>query len=215
MAKSISLSAEMNSTPVEGPHAVPSTEPSSATNTEPQCEAYVLRAISGDVHAFECLVRQHRARAIRLAGSVLKNPSEAEDVVQEAFLRAWASMSSFRMDCTFYSWISRIVIRLCLNRLRSPFWRRRDLSMLEGGDLCTTAAPSQASDARIVVQQLLQSMSPPLRAALILRELDGLEYEEISFALGIPVGTVKSRLNAARARFISLWTAIQKETDRV
>ncbi len=180
-----------------------------------EMEIRVHRAISGDKEAFERLVYEHRPRALRLASSVLKNSSEAEDVVQEAFLRAWANISSFRMDCTFYSWMSRIVIRLCLNRLRSPFWKRQDLSMFETAVQGHMVTHADASNARIVVAQLLNSMSPPLRAALILRELDGMEYEEISFALGIPVGTVKSRLNAARNRFAGLWNAIQKETDSV
>ena len=215
MAEQVRFLPEINTATVEGKAVVSSTEPAVSAPQASPSDAHLMRAISGDVHAFECLVLEHRTRALRLASSVLKNPSEAEDIVQEAFLRAWANISDFRMECTFYSWISRIVIRLCLNHLRSPFWKRRDLAFSEAPIQSQFAATSQASDARILVVQLLNSMSPPLRAALILRELDGLEYEEIAFALGIPVGTVKSRLNAARARFASLWLAIQKETDGV
>lgn len=174
-------------------------------------DRFLVRARIGDAEALTWLLNRHRARALRLANHVLRRPDEAEDAAQEAFIRAFRSIRSFRGECRFSTWLLRIVVRVCLDRRRRKRWDA------EGplDEAFTAAAPGPSPDARMLVEALLDRLSPPMRAALVLREIEGLEYEEIAATLNIPVGTVRSRLNTARARFREMWLRIQEETDHV
>src|SRR5262245_40647301 len=86
--------------------------------------AWLEKAKRGDSAACDWLMTRYRERVIRLAAHVLRRPAEAEDLAQEAFLRAFSQITDFRGDCAFYTWLYRIVVRLCLNRMRTPFWHR-------------------------------------------------------------------------------------------
>src|SRR5205823_578806 len=158
--------------------------------------AWVDRARAGEEAAFRWLLSRYRERAVRLAAHVLRRPDEAEDVAQEAFIRAFRNLRSFRGDGRFYTWLYQIVIRVCLDRRRLSRWTAEtpteDLPHEAGGPLESVGANS-----RLLVEALMNRLSPPMRAALVLRELEGLEYDEIAQVLGIPIGTVRSRLNAA------------------
>ncbi len=176
---------------------------------------YIRRAQQGDMEAFDWLIARHRDRALRLAFQILRQHSDAEDLVQEAFLRAFAQIRSFRLDCTFYTWLYRIVVRLSINRMKSPDWQRSVQNELIDINSIPSHSQPAPSENRMLVEKLLSRLSPPLRLTLILREMEGLEYEEIASTLNIPVGTVRSRLSAARAQFQSLWLQIQEETQNV
>lgn len=170
-------------------------------------EAHWLeQAKTGEAAAFRWLLDRYRARVVRLAAHVCRRESEAEDIAQEAFLRAFRSLPSFRGDSTrFAPWLFRIVVRLCLDRLRRSSWQAEVPSEI------VPAVPAEDIETRLLVSQLLDQLTPPMRAALVLREMEGLEYEEIAETLGIPVGTVRSRLHAARAQFRRLWNAAQED----
>jgi RNA polymerase sigma-70 factor (ECF subfamily) len=172
---------------------------------------WVSRARGGDTVAIGCLLARYRQRAVRLAAHVLRRPDEAEDVAQEAFVLAFRNLGSFRQQGRFYTWLYAIVVRVCLERKRSARWRSE--TQEEWGR--DTAGPEQDTVERLLVESLLDRLSPPMRAALVLRELEGLEYEEIAGLLKIPVGTVRSRLNAARSQFRTLWQAAQEEIHDV
>lgn len=174
---------------------------------------WLMQARHGDLRAFDWLLTRYRHRAVRLAAHVTRRPAEAEDLAQEAFLRAFAQISRFRGDCAFYTWLYPIVVRCCLNRMRQPGWRREQDRMQEAMIFPESAQTmtQEQHDTRMVVERLLDQLSPPLRAALALRELEGLDYTEIAAILQIPVGTVRSRLNAARTQFRSLWQQAMKE----
>lgn len=186
----------------------------SAVSAHPEERERIERAQSGDLRAFDWLINRYRDRALRLAAHVLRRPAEAEDVVQEAFLRAYGQLSSFRSDCSFYTWLYRIVVHVCLNRMRARDWRGESPVDLELHPGEATSAASQ-TETKALVEMLLDELSPPLRAALVLREMIGLEYDEIAETLSIPVGTVRSRLSAARYRFRMLWERVQEETSNV
>lgn len=169
--------------------------------------AWIVRAKTGDEAAYRWLLEQYRGRAVRLAAHVLGREAEAEDVAQEAFVRAFRHLGTFRGDGPFSAWLFGIVVRLCLDRRRSARWTR------EGGETPPDAVAADTSEAiatRLAVHALLKQLTPPLRAALVLRELEGLDYPEIAAALSIPVGTVRSRLHAARAQFRTLWLASEE-----
>ncbi len=171
---------------------------------------WIARARANDPAAFRWLLERYRTRVVRLAAHVLRRDDEAEDVAQEAFLRAFRQISKFRGERGFAPWLFRIVVRLCLDRLRLSRWTA------EAPALAAEAlAPAEDIDTRLLIETLLDQLSPPMRAALTLRELEGLEYEEIADTLQIPVGTVRSRLNAARVQFRRLWAAAQEEDAHV
>ena len=185
--------------------------------TDPEEALWLARARQGDVAAFEWLMNRYRDRAIRLATHILRRPTEAEDVAQEAFIRAFAQIRNFRGDAAFYSWLYTIVARLCLNRMRQPRWFREWESAKEEQAYTGGAGMEKEEQyaERLLIESVLDQLSPPLRAALALRELEGMDYDEIAFALNIPVGTVRSRLNAARGQFRTLWERALKEAANV
>jgi RNA polymerase sigma-70 factor (ECF subfamily) len=175
--------------------------------------AMLARCASGDERAIRWILNRYRDRVVRLATHVLHNPREAEDVAQEAFVKAFRQIGQFRGEAGFYAWLYRIVINLCLDRMRRK--RMTSEMPLEQGTLLTATAPATDVDKRLAVEQILSTLTPPMRAALMLREVEGLEYAEIADVLQIPVGTVRSRLNTAREQFRKRWLAAQQEADHV
>ena len=175
---------------------------------------WIARARAGDLEACGRLLDRYRERAVRLASHVLGRPSEAEDAAQEAFVRAFRHIRTYRGDSRFYTWLYHIVVRVCIERQRRARWKA-ETPLEEGWALHTLVDRSGESEARLLVEALMEQLTPPLRATLVLRELDGLEYEEIAKVLDVPVGTVRSRLNSARAQFRKLYESTQRETALV
>ncbi len=175
--------------------------------------AYLDRCALGDEKAIRWIMNRYRDRVVRLASHVLHNPKDAEDVAQEAFVKAFRLVGQFRGESGFYAWLYRIVINICLDRMRRKYSTAE--TSLEATCLPTICANSPDLDKRLAVEQILNTLSPPMRAALVLREVEGLDYHEISEVLGIPLGTVRSRLNTARDQFRKRWIAAQKEAEDV
>jgi RNA polymerase sigma-70 factor, ECF subfamily len=187
---------------------------SSGEDTEEVC--WLERARAGDEAGFAWLLSRYRSRVVRLAAHVLRRPSEAEDAAQEAFIRAFRNLRSFRGEGRFYTWLYHIVVRVCLDRRRLARWEAEvqidEMSLnVDRGD----TPGAEIIHHRLLVERLLDQLSPPMRAALVLREIEGLEYAEIADVLDIPVGTVRSRLNAARAKFRSIYEAALQEARNV
>ena len=188
--------------------------PASESLPIPDEEArWIARALAGDESGFRWLLDRYRDRAIRLAAHILRSPLEAEDAAQEAFVKAFRNLRSFRGESRFYTWLYHIVVRVCLDKRKLARWKfeARDESV----DSPRVDCISGSIDGRILVESLLDRLSPPMRAALTLRELEGLEYEEIALVLEIPVGTVRSRLNAARSQFRAMWESVEREAQNV
>jgi RNA polymerase sigma-70 factor (ECF subfamily) len=175
----------------------------------------VVRAQSGDEAAIDWLLARYRCRVVRLATHILRHPSEAEDVAQEAFVRAFRNLRAYRAEGRFYTWLYQIVVRVCLDRRRLARWEaEKPLDTLPEPREQTDAALN-AVEIRMLVETLLDQLTPPMRAMLVLRELEGLEYEEIAQVLHIPVGRVRWRLHTARAQFQELWRQAHQEADHV
>jgi RNA polymerase sigma-70 factor, ECF subfamily len=165
-------------------------------------QEFVRRCQMGDETAFRELHRRYRARAVFLAAQLLHDWNEAEDVVQEAFLRVFRSIRKFRGDAGFYSWLYRIVVNLCRDRRRRAA-AHPTLALDEA-----RTADDQAGDwgaTRLHIEALLARLSEELRVTLLLREMAGLSYAEIAEELEVPVGTVRSRLSAAREQLRRFW----------
>jgi len=171
------------------------------------------RCALGDERAIRWVLNKYRDRVVRLAAHVLHNPREAEDIAQEAFVKAFRQIGQFRGESGFYAWLYRIVVNLCLDKMR----RKSATAETSLDDTVTLwlGAVTPDVEKRIAVEGILNSLTPPMRAALVLREVEGLEYSEIADVLGIPVGTVRSRLNTAREQFRRRWLALQEEANNV
>ncbi|MDQ6677625.1 MAG: sigma-70 family RNA polymerase sigma factor [Acidobacteriota bacterium] len=168
----------------------------------------VERCLAGDDMAWDELVRTHTRRVYGLCYRFTNNESEAQDLTQEVFLRIFKSVKSFRSaEGSFTTWMARLTRNLLIDHYRRTRQDRvtdsieGQLPVLEE-ELTAAGRPDglvAGREAREQLQAALQKLSPELRETLILRDLEELEYREISEVLRIPEGTVKSRLNRARA----------------
>ena len=170
----------------------------------------VSRAREGDHDAFRVLVERYQGRAYRLATRLLGDPEQARDAVQEGFLKAYGSLGRFEGRSGFYTWLYRLVFNLCIDM------KRRDRSSRHvewddevagdaapGSDAPVATDPSAElgrGELREALAQAVARLPEDARRTLLLREVDGLSYAEIAEALGIPKGTVMSRLHHARRR---------------
>jgi RNA polymerase sigma-70 factor (ECF subfamily) len=177
--------------------------------TEDTDQQLVERVQSGDKAAFNLLVLKYQHRVLKLVGRFVNDPADAEDVAQEAFLKAYRALASFRGDSAFYTWLYRIAINTAKNALVSN--RRRpidfDLDLQDPDqyerharlkDVDTPEGVALTEEIRGVVERAMEQLPEDLRTAIVLRELEGLSYEEIAEAMDCPVGTVRSRIFRAR-----------------
>ena len=169
----------------------------------------VRRVQAGDQTAFNLLVLKYQHRVLKLVGRFVNDQAEAEDVAQEAFLKAYRALASFRGDSAFYTWLYRIAINTAKNALVSQRRRPVDFDLdLQDPEQYDRQAKLKESDTpegvllteeiRSVVEQAMEQLPDDLRTAIVLRELEGLSYEEIAEAMDCPVGTVRSRIFRAR-----------------
>jgi RNA polymerase sigma-70 factor (ECF subfamily) len=169
----------------------------------------VERVQAGDKAAFDLLVRKYQHRVLKLVSRFVSDAAEAEDVAQEAFLKAYRALASFRGDSAFYTWLYRIAINTAKNALVSNRRRPVDFDLdlqdpeqydrharLKEGD--TPEGVLLTEEIREVVERAMEQLPEDLRTAIILRELEGMSYEEIAEAMDCPVGTVRSRIFRAR-----------------
>lgn len=170
-------------------------------------EAYwVSRCRRGDETAMAALVSKHRQRLVRAATNILRDSHEAEDAAQDAFVRSFRELGRLRDDRAFASYIYRVCVRLCMDKLRS---RRVEPAEFEA--VKNSEAPGV--ETKIVVEKVLQKLSPELRITLVLREMERLSYEEVAEVLRVPMGTVRSRLHVAREKFRELWREAMAEVE--
>jgi len=167
-----------------------------------QCQA-------GDTSSFNLLVEEHYTRVYNTALRMLGTPDSAADATQAAFVRAFRSLDSFRGDASFSTWLYRITANVCLDELRNRPQEPVSLTFVSDNDeepqehsipdSRTEPSARVARDERQrVVHEAIQQLSAEYRLVLVLYDLNGFSYKETAQVLGIPVGTVKSRLNRAR-----------------
>jgi RNA polymerase sigma-70 factor, ECF subfamily len=170
----------------------------------------VERAQHGDKHAFELLVSKYQRKLARLLSRFIRDSTEVEDVTQEAFIKAYRALPTFRGDSAFYTWLYRIGINTAKNYLvamgrRAPTTTEIDSEEAEGfedgdqlRDLNTPENELASRQIAETVNQTLAELPDELRAAITLREIEGLSYEDIANIMSCPIGTVRSRIFRAR-----------------
>jgi RNA polymerase sigma-70 factor (ECF subfamily) len=178
--------------------------------TEESDLVLVKRVQRGDKSAFDLLVRKYQHKVVKLVLRYVRNPAEAEDIAQEAFIKAYRALPQFRGDSAFYTWMYRIAINTAKNSLasrdRSPIAYDLDLTDPEEShsvqtklqDPDTPEGMALTEEIRGIVNSAIEALPEELKTAIVLRELDGLSYEEIAAAMECPVGTVRSRIFRAR-----------------
>ena len=170
----------------------------------------VERAQRGDKRAFELLVMKYQRKLARLLSRFIRDASEVEDVTQEAFIKAYRALPSFRGDSAFYTWLYRIGINTAKNYLvalgrRAPTTTEFDHEEAESfedadalRDTATPEAELLSREIATTVNRALEALPDDLRTAITLREIEGLSYEEIASVMNGPIGTVRSRIFRAR-----------------
>lgn len=168
----------------------------------------IRSAAAGDVAAFEGLVRAYQAPVWRFLRHLLRDPVLAEDVTQETFIRLYRRLHTFRFQSKFSTWVFQVARNAGIDALRSRDRRAR---------LAVEAIPPRpATDPqlRLEVETAVASLSPMLREAFLMIEVLGLSYREAGEALGVPEGTVKSRVFRARERLVA-WLSEEEIADEV
>lgn len=179
-------------------------------------------AQQGDTEAFEQLVFRHRDKIYARAMLMMRNEEEALDLSQEAWVKAWQRLHQFQGDSSFATWMTRIVINLCLDQIRrQKKTRSESIEQLEedaGGverqmpvEIINPTEGLEKTELRRRIDEAMSKLTDAHRAVLIMHEFDGLQYKEIADRIGISIGTVMSRLFYARRRLASLLQSLRRE----
>ena len=191
--------------------------------------ALVARVQRGDKRAFDLLVLKYQRKIMRLLSRMIRDPAEIEDVTQEAFIKAYRALPQFRGDSAFYTWLYRIAINTARNWQAANSRRPVTSSIIETGDgetfdgidnLTDISTPESVLASRQIAETVnaaMQSLPEDLRTAILLREIEGMSYEDISQAMGCPIGTVRSRIFRAREAIAAQLKSVlgdEPDTDR-
>lgn len=170
----------------------------------------VARVQRGDKRAFDLLVLKYQRKIMRLLSRMVREPSEVEDVAQEAFIKAYRALPQFRGDSAFYTWLYRIAINTARNWQAANHRRPMGSSIVETEDnetfdqidnLTDISTPESLMASRQVVDTVnaaIDTLPEDLRKAIVLREIEGMTYEDIAQTMNCPIGTVRSRIFRAR-----------------
>lgn len=194
------------------------TRPSKASNEEArkieaeEDRALIVQARSGSTHAFRLLVERHQRRAFAIAIGLVRDENDAREIVQEAFLRVYRGLDAFEGTSSFFTWLYRIVTNLSIDLMRKPSRRETEpldhaaldengesllLSRLDGSD---PAAVVRRGEIRRRIEAALDELPPYHRGVILMREVEGMSYEEMAVAMGVSKGTIMSRLFHARRK---------------
>lgn len=170
----------------------------------------VVRAQGGEKQAFDVLVAKYQRKLLRLLSRFIRDPAEVEDVAQEAFIKAYRALPAFRGESAFYTWLYRIGINTAKNYLvaqgrRAPTTTEFDAEEAQGfedaeqlRDIDTPESLLLSKQIGNTVNEAMEGLPEELRTAIMLREIDGLSYDEIATLMQCPIGTVRSRIFRAR-----------------
>lgn len=178
-------------------------------------QSLIARAQARDQAAFRHLVELHHHAAYGLALRILGSPEDAEEVAQEAFVRAWNALPNFRGDAKFSTWMHRIVARRAYDRLAVVRRRREREVGVEEAERLPGADVDPAKDLPLVleVEKLLDALSDVQRSVVVLFYYEGKSVNDVAHALGVPTGTVKTHLSRARAAMRTMWNRMERASE--
>jgi len=182
----------------------------------------VARVQQGEKAAFDKLVLKYQSRIINLVSRFVRNQSDAQDVTQEAFLKAYRALPNFRGDSAFYTWLYRIAVNTAKNYLAIQSRRSgeteqdySEIEQIEGNSVLKDQATPEhillTDEIEATVISAIEKLPEDLRTAITLRELEGLSYEEIATVMDCPIGTVRSRIFRAREAIDSQLAPLLKD----
>jgi RNA polymerase sigma-70 factor, ECF subfamily len=181
----------------------------------------IQRCFEGDQSAWETIVRQHWRRVFNVAYKFVGTHEESEDLTQEIFLKIFKSLGTFDRRANFQTWLISVSRNLCIDHYRSVRKERETIDRnVDAGELApvsTLISPHAAlerQDQVALLKQALQTLSPSLRAAVLLRDIRELTYQEIAEELQLPEGTVKSRINRGRAELARQIERLRARAER-
>jgi RNA polymerase sigma-70 factor (ECF subfamily) len=181
----------------------------------------ITASLNGDPIAFGELVRRYQDRLYNTVYRLLGNAEDAQDVVQDAFLNAYQSLDGFKGDSQFFTWLYRIAVNTAIShkrkqRLTLSIDGRNGENRLEPLDTSDASQPGHAleqAEEERRVQRALSRLSPEHRAVLIMKDMEGQKYETMAEILGVPIGTIRSRLHRARSELRELLEQDEKEVE--
>jgi RNA polymerase sigma-70 factor, ECF subfamily len=173
----------------------------------------IRRFRDGDLSAFESLVQRYQGRIYNLCRYMINDPHDAQDAAQDVFIKVYGGLKAYTSDAGLYTWLYRIAVNTCLD-----YNKRSRPEPLEDGTLAENVASSDPSPERLyqsketgrLIRAALMRLPEKLRAAIVLKEIEALSYEEIAKTLDVSIGTVKSRISRARDELRKL---LLKKTD--
>lgn len=181
------------------------------SRTEREVDAdLVARVQNGDKRAFDLLVLKYQRKVIRLLSRMVRHPGDVEDVAQETFIKAYRALSQFRGDSAFYTWLYRIAINTARNWQAAQNRRPNTISSTENDegetfeqvdnliDINTPEAMVASKQIVETVNAAIAALPEDLRTAIVLREIEGMSYDDIALSMNCPIGTVRSRIFRAR-----------------
>lgn len=160
----------------------------------------------GDKSAFETIILEYQDRIYSLCLYMLGNKHDAEDAAQDTFIKAHQGLNNFRPEAALYTWLYRIAMNTCIDHKRRPFFesifRRSDtgeeMVINLPSELPSPEKEYESRQIQVALQKALGKLSPILRAVIVLKEIEGLSYEEMANTLDVSIGTIKSRISRAR-----------------
>jgi len=166
----------------------------------------INRFKDGDASAFDEIISKYQDKLYNLCRHMLGNAHDAEDAAQDVFLKAYQNLNKFKPDSSLYTWLYRIAINTCIDYRRKPFFESLFKTSKEGDvfavdQLSDSPSPERLYESKLIsnaIQLALGRLSEKLRTVIVLKEIEGLSYEEMAEVLDVSIGTVKSRISRAR-----------------
>jgi RNA polymerase sigma-70 factor (ECF subfamily) len=194
-----------------------------ASSVEPDAiDTLIQRCLAGDQAAWEQIVRSYRRRVFNIAYKFTGRHDLAEDLTQDVFVKIFKSLDTFDRRANFQTWLVSVSRNLCIDHYRSVRKERESIDRdVDPGDLAPVApttspyAALEATDRAVLLRRGLKELAPSLREAVVMRDLQELSYQEIADKLGLPEGTVKSRINRGRNELARQISRIRDSDDRV
>jgi RNA polymerase sigma-70 factor (ECF subfamily) len=183
----------LSATPVEGRIE------GSISRIQPDDRSLVARARDGDVASFEAVYRMHAARVFAICRRLAGDAREAEELAQDAWVRAWERLDTFRGDAAFATWMHRLTVNLLLDRKRKDARMRQRMVSMDEDERSQWRAPAGAPPGtRLDLERAVAGLPDGARLVFVLHEVEGFKHREIADRLGVAVGTVKAQLHRAR-----------------